>query len=59
MSRVVPYSRYLVFWYLHSIDLHHVANYYYAVEMHHVVRGIDCGSNGDKLPWRVWKGILI
>ena len=25
--------------------------------MRDVVRGIDCGSNGEKLAWRVWKGI--
>ena len=43
--------------YLRSIDLHHVANYYNALEMRHVVRGIDCGSNGEKLAWSVWKGI--
>ena len=35
-------------WYLHNIYLHHVATYY-VVEMCHVVRGTDCGSNGEKL----------
>ena len=38
------------------IDLNHVATYY-AVAMREVVRGIDCGSNGQKLAWSVWKGI--
>ena len=39
------------------IDLNHVATSYYAVEMREVVRGIDCGSNGEKLAWSVWKRI--
>ena len=39
------------------IDLNHVATYYYAVEMRDVMRGIDCGRNGEKLAWSVWKGI--
>ena len=39
------------------IDLNDVASYYYAVAMREVVRGIDCGSNCEKLAWSVWKGI--
>ena len=31
----------------------------YVVEVCHVVRGTDCGRNGETLAWCVWKGIVL